>query len=56
MKKVLTNPVSGKVIRNCPASYESITQVVEHFWPNKQKIKIKPPHNFPYYYKNVYKC
>ena len=56
MKKVLTNPVSGKVIRNCPASYESITQVVEHFWPNKHKIKsTKPPLQPPVYWRRVYK-
>tara|TARA_R110000764_G_scaffold5975_2_gene22975 strand:+ start:115 stop:285 length:171 start_codon:yes stop_codon:yes gene_type:complete len=53
----LTNPITGKIIKNTTASYKPITQIVEHFWPNKNKLyPKKKPSNVPYYYKNVYKC
>ena len=52
----LTNPITGKIIKNTTASYKPITQVVEHFWPNKHKIKpTKPPLQPPVYWRRIYK-
>lgn len=51
----LTNPVSGKIVKNCPASYESITQIVAHYWPNRYKIQPTKPLAHPEYWKRVYR-
>ena len=51
----LTNPTTGKFIKNCPASYDSITQIVAHYWPNKYKIHTPKPPNYPEYWKRVYR-
>ncbi len=55
--KRLTNPITGKIIKNTTASYKPITQIIEHFWSNTHKIKpTKSPLQPPVYFqRRVYK-
>ena len=61
MKKIITNPISGKKILDfnpyMAKGRQPISEIVEHFFPNTSYVvPKKKPSKVPYYYKNVYKC